>query len=57
MDAEDAGRPAALEVLHAHLAKVQPYVVLGQFQQPVALRSNVSGFLESPVMLYWNLDK
>jgi len=36
---------------------VQPYVVMGQYQQPVALRSTVTGFLASPVIAYWNLDK
>ena len=57
LDAAEVERPAALEVLHRHLAQVQPYVVMGQYDQPVAMRSNVSGFLESPVILYWNLDK
>ena len=57
LDAGDAGRPAALEALHRYLAWVQPYIVMGQYDQPVAMRSNVSGFLESPVILYWNLDK
>ena len=57
LDADDTSRPAALDTLHAHLATVQPYVVLGQYEQRVALRGNVTGFLESPVMLYWNLDK
>ena len=33
-------RPAALDALHTHLATVQPYIVMGQYQQPVALRSN-----------------
>jgi len=57
LDADDTARTAALDALHGYLAKVQPYVVMGQYQQPVALRSTVTGFLESPVILYWNLDK
>ena len=57
LDADDAIRPDALDALHTHLATVQPYIVMGQYQQPVALRSNVIGFLQSPVILYWNLDK
>jgi peptide/nickel transport system substrate-binding protein len=57
LEANDAARPAALTALHTHLALVQPYIVLGQYDQPVAMRSNVSGFLESPVILYWNLNK
>jgi peptide/nickel transport system substrate-binding protein len=68
LDGDDAGRPAALDALHAYLAKVQPYIVMGQYQQPVALRIilegntpsiilTLTGFLESPVIVYWNLDK
>jgi len=57
LEADVARRPAALDALHTHLATVQPYIVLGQYQQPVALRSTVTGFLQSPVVVYWNLDK
>jgi peptide/nickel transport system substrate-binding protein len=57
LDADDASRPKALDQLHRHLAEVQPYIVMGQYNQPVAMRSNVSGFVESPVILYWNIDK
>ena len=57
LDADDATRPAALDALHRHLAQAEPYVVMGQYNQPVAMRANLSGFLESPVILYWNLDK
>ncbi len=57
LDADDPARPAALAALHEYLAQVQPYIVMGQYNQPVAMRAGVSGFLESPVILYWNLDK
>ena len=57
LDADEGGRAAALEALHRHLAVVQPYIVMGQYSQPVAMRSGVKGFLESPVILYWNLEK
>ncbi len=57
LDANDAERPAALEKLHRRLALMEPYRVLGQFDQPVALRSNVNGLLSSPVIVYWNIDK
>jgi peptide/nickel transport system substrate-binding protein len=57
LDADDAARPKALEALHTYLAKVQPYIVMGQYDQPVAMRKNVAGFLESPVIVYWNIDK
>ncbi|GAC1486007.1 MAG: ABC transporter substrate-binding protein [Acetobacteraceae bacterium] len=57
LDASDATRPAAMDALHRRLAEVQPYIVLGQYQQPVAMRSTVTGLLESPVIAYWNLQK
>ncbi len=57
LDADDAARPAALDALHRHLAQVEPYIVMGQYRQPVAMRSDVTGFLQSPVIVYWNLDK
>ncbi len=57
LDADDAARPAAMDKLHAYLAQVQPYRVLGQYDQPVALRGDVTGLLTSPVIVYWNIDK
>ena len=57
LDADEAARPAALDTLHRYLAEVQPYRVLGQYDQPVAMRTNITGMLTSPVMLYWNIDK
>jgi peptide/nickel transport system substrate-binding protein len=55
--AGEADRSAALGNLHRYLAQVQPYRILGQYDQPVALRANVTGLLTSPVIVYWNIDK
>jgi peptide/nickel transport system substrate-binding protein len=57
LDADAAQRPATLDTLHRYLAQVQPYRVLGQYDQPVALRTNVTGLLTSPIIVYWNIDK
>ncbi len=57
LDSDEAARPAALDKLHRHLAQVQPYRVLGQYDQPVAMRRDVTGLLTSPVIAYWNIDK
>ena len=32
-------------------------VPLGQFQQPMARRANVSGNVVSPVIVFWNVEK
>ena len=57
LDADDASRPAALEKLHRRLAEMQPYRVLGQYDQPAALRANITGLLSSAVIVYWNIAK
>ncbi|WP_419896145.1 ABC transporter substrate-binding protein [Roseomonas sp. USHLN139] len=54
---DEASRKAALNALHARLAASQPYRVLGQFDQPYARRSNISGVLNAPVMVFWNIEK
>ena len=57
LDADGAARPAALDALHRHLVQAEPYIVLGQYDQPVAMRASLTGFLRSPVIVYWNIDK
>ena len=56
-DAPGADRPAILEQLQRRLAVVNPYRLLGQATQPVAIRRNVAGMLDSPVIAYWNISK
>jgi len=54
---DEASRKLAVEVLHKRLAEMQPYRVLGQFDQPYARRTNISSVLAAPVMLFWNIEK
>ncbi len=54
---DDAARKNAVEALHRRLAEMQPYRVLGQFDQPYARRANISAVLTAPVMLFWNVEK
>lgn len=56
-DADESTRPAILDQLHRRLAERAPYRILGQSNAPVAFRSNVSGVLPSPIMVYWNIEK
>jgi peptide/nickel transport system substrate-binding protein len=55
--ADEAARPAALEKLHQALADASPYRVLGQAEQLLAFRREISGVLSSPVVAYWNIGK
>ena len=57
LDADDGTKPGLLEQLHRRLAEQSPYRVLGQASSPVAYRANVTGVLNSPVVVYWNIDK
>ena len=57
LDSDEATRPAALDAYHRYLATVQPYRVLGQYDALSAVRTNLSGLLESPVIVYWNVEK
>jgi peptide/nickel transport system substrate-binding protein len=54
---DEPARHAAIEALHRRLAEVQPYRVLGQYDQPYARRSNVTGVLSGPLLVFWNIEK
>jgi peptide/nickel transport system substrate-binding protein len=57
IDADATARPAALDKLHRALVDSAPYAVLGQYDSLTAQRTNVTGLLDSPVIVYWNIDK
>jgi peptide/nickel transport system substrate-binding protein len=54
---DDAGRKAAIEKLQERYLEVVPFVPLGQFLRPIAFRKNVSGFVDGPYIVYWNVEK
>ena len=55
--ADEAGRPAALDRLHRALADAAPYRVMGQAEQLLGFRRDISGVLSSPVIAFWNISK
>ena len=57
-DAPDAAaqKKATDEIQRAAFRKV-PYIPLGQYFQPIAVRDTVSGVLESPFPIFWNVRK
>jgi len=55
--AEEAPSRAALEGLHQHLCETLPDVPVGQYVQPWAWRSNVTGVLRANLIVFWNIDK
>jgi peptide/nickel transport system substrate-binding protein len=50
-------RKAAIDALQARYFEVLPFIPLGQFQQPVAVRKTISGLVQGPYLVYWNIDK
>jgi peptide/nickel transport system substrate-binding protein len=57
LEADEAGRMGALERYHRALVQAAPYRVLGQYDTFAATRTSLSGLLNSPVIVYWNLSK
>jgi peptide/nickel transport system substrate-binding protein len=54
---DPAKRKEVAEALQARLAEFPTYVPLGQYNMPVARRTTVSGNLESPATVFWNVKK
>ena len=47
----------AIDSLQERFFQVVPIVPLGQFTRPVATRSNISGLLNAPYLVVWNVEK
>ncbi len=54
---DDAARRLVGERIQRQAAKLVPMVPLGQFFSPVLFRSNLEGFLETPVPVMWNVAR
>ena len=50
-------RKQAIDALQARYFEVVPFIPLGQFTQPIALRKTITGVVQGPYMVYWNLEK
>ncbi len=54
---DDAARKRATDAIQAAVWEEAPYVPLGQFFQPAAMRNTVTGVLDSPFPIFWNARK
>jgi peptide/nickel transport system substrate-binding protein len=54
---DEAPSRAALEALHRHLWETLPDIPVGQYIQPTAWRSNVTGVLQASLLVFWNIAK
>lgn len=50
-------RNSLLHQIQSRSAEFVPFVPLGQYQQPVSYRSNLTGLLDTPVAVFWNVQK
>ncbi len=48
---------AEIEAIQARAFESLPYVPFGQFFQPIAFRKTLTGVLEAPLPVYWNIEK
>jgi peptide/nickel transport system substrate-binding protein len=55
--ADEAPSRAALEALHGRLWEALPDIPVGQYVQPFAWRSNITGVLRSHLLVFWNIGK
>ncbi len=57
-DAPDAAaQKQATDAIQMTVWDEVPYIPLGQFFQPIAIRTGVSGILSSPFPIFWNVKK
>ncbi|HZQ00206.1 MAG TPA: hypothetical protein VFB13_11740 [Reyranella sp.] len=54
---DPAKRKELATALQVRLAEFPTYAPLGQYNMPVALRGNVSGNMEAPATVFWNVRK
>ena len=46
-----------LDSIAARFNEVLPYIPIGNFSRPLAYRKSVSGILDAPVLVLWNVEK
>ncbi len=50
-------KKAVMDAISARFAVVLPYIPIGDFSRPLAYRRTVSGILNAPVLVLWNVEK
>jgi len=56
-ESDQAKRREIVAQIQVEAASLVPIVPLGQFFAPIAYRRNITGFLETPVPVFWNVEK
>jgi peptide/nickel transport system substrate-binding protein len=55
--ASAAARKRIAEAAQVRALEIGTHAPLGEYLQPVAARRDITGYLNAPVYLYWNLDR
>jgi peptide/nickel transport system substrate-binding protein len=50
-------RAAIVDALQTRLYQTVPYVIWGQYAMPVAYSKKLAGLIETPVPVFWNIEK
>lgn len=56
-EARPERREKMVEQIQRHFAQSPTHVHLGQWFRPMAVRSQISGIVEAPVPVFWNIEK
>ena len=56
-ETDPAKQKALAQAAHDRAYEMLPYIPLGLYIQPPAYRSNISGFVNAPAMVFWNVEK
>jgi len=56
-ETDPAKRKAIAEAVQVRAIEYGTHIPLGQWTQPAAMRKNVSGSVEAPVTVFWNVEK
>ena len=56
-EADPAKRKAIAEAMQVRVSENPTHIFLGQWYPPAAVRKNITGNLESPVTIFWNIEK
>ncbi|HYD08435.1 MAG TPA: ABC transporter substrate-binding protein [Reyranella sp.] len=56
-ETDEAKRKQLTIAMQERVAENPTHIFLGQWYAPVALRKNITGNLQSPVTLFWNIEK
>jgi peptide/nickel transport system substrate-binding protein len=56
-ESDSAKQKEWIDKINARAYEVVPYLILGQYRQPIAVRANVEGILKSGEIVFWNIEK